>query len=69
MMAEDNLEFHDPTWLPKGNEATNVVVPDITDENNFIIVNPEEIGIAGLNYISLFSYFYTVSCIFKNDGN
>ncbi|XP_043264680.1 aminopeptidase N [Colletes gigas] len=54
MMSQDKLEFHKPCplWLTKENEPKNFTVPDITDENNFIIVNPEEIGIFPVNYDS-----------------
>lgn len=46
MMSEEKLEFHKPCplWLTKGNEPKNLTVPDIADEDHFIIVNPEEIG-------------------------
>ncbi|XP_029035079.1 aminopeptidase N isoform X2 [Osmia bicornis bicornis] len=54
MMSEEKLEFHKPCplWLTKGNEPKNLTVPDITDEDHFIIVNPEEIGMFPVNYDS-----------------
>lgn len=46
MMTQENLEFQPPysLWLTKGKGANNLIIPDTTDENQFIIVNPEEIG-------------------------
>lgn len=47
MMSQDKLEeFHKPCplWFTKGNDPQNLTIPDIADENSFIIVNPEEIG-------------------------
>lgn len=47
MQAEDKLNFSNTkpiVWLKKENEPKNLTIPDITDESNFIIVNPEEIG-------------------------
>jgi hypothetical protein len=47
MQAEDKLDFSNSTpavWLMKRNMPRNFSIPDITDENHFIIVNPEEIG-------------------------
>ncbi|XP_032667689.1 aminopeptidase N [Odontomachus brunneus] len=55
MQAEDKLNFFNtkPTvWLTKQNEPKNLTIPDITDEDNFIIVNPEEIGMFPVNYDS-----------------
>ncbi|XP_054002804.1 aminopeptidase N-like isoform X3 [Hylaeus anthracinus] len=54
MMSQDKLEFHKPCplWLTKADEPKNFTIPDIADENNFIIVNPEEIGIFPVNYDS-----------------
>ena len=52
MMSQEKLEFQKPcpSWLTKGHEPKNLTIPDITDENNFIIVNPEEIGMFPVNY-------------------
>lgn len=47
MQAEDNLNFHDtkPTvWLRKEIVPKNLTMLDLTNKDNFIIVNPEEIG-------------------------
>lgn len=47
MQAQDKLNFDitKPTvWLKKENVPKNFTISDITDKNNFIIVNPEEIG-------------------------
>jgi len=47
MQAQNKLNFHNtkPTvWLKKENEPKNYTISDITDKDNFIIVNPEEIG-------------------------
>ncbi|XP_076247604.1 aminopeptidase N [Calliopsis andreniformis] len=54
MISQDKLEFHKPCplWLTKSNEPKNLTIPDITDENKFIIVNPEEIGVFPVNYDS-----------------
>ncbi|XP_014485888.1 PREDICTED: aminopeptidase N [Dinoponera quadriceps] len=55
MQAEDKLNFSNtkPTvWLTKENEPKNFTISDITDEDNFIIVNPEEIGMFPVNYDS-----------------
>lgn len=45
-MTQEKLTFQEPChlWLTKGNSAKNLTVPDNTNENHFIIVNPEEIG-------------------------
>ncbi|XP_076169474.1 aminopeptidase N isoform X2 [Ptiloglossa arizonensis] len=52
MMSQDNLDFQNRPilWLTKANEPKNYTIEDITDENNFIIVNPEEIGIFPVHY-------------------
>ncbi|XP_017760428.1 PREDICTED: aminopeptidase N [Eufriesea mexicana] len=52
MMTQENLEFHPPynLWLTKGKGANNLIIADTTDENQFIIVNPEEIGMFPVNY-------------------
>lgn len=53
MQAEDKLNFSNtkPTvWLTRQNEPKNLTIPDITDEDNFIIVNPEEIGTRALHF-------------------
>lgn len=55
MQAENNLNFHNtkPTvWLKKENEPKNLTITDITSKDNFIIVNPEEIGMFPVNYDS-----------------
>ncbi|CAL1682755.1 unnamed protein product [Lasius platythorax] len=55
MQAESNLNFHNakPTvWLKKDNEPKNLTISDITSKDNFIIVNPEEIGMFPVNYDS-----------------
>ncbi|XP_072760401.1 aminopeptidase N [Anoplolepis gracilipes] len=55
MQAENNLNFHNtkPTvWLRKENEPKNLTISDITSKENFIIVNPEEIGMFPVNYDS-----------------
>lgn len=47
MQAQDKLNFHNtkPTlWLKKENVPKNLTISDITNKDNFIIVNPEEIG-------------------------
>jgi len=47
MQAQDKLDFSNSTpavWLMKRNMPRNFSIPDITDENHFVIVNPEEIG-------------------------
>jgi len=47
MQAQNKLDFSNSTpavWLMKKNMPRNFSIPDITDENYFIIVNPEEIG-------------------------
>lgn len=47
MQAEDKLNFSNtkPTvWLRKENDLRNLTIPDIADGDNFIIINPEEIG-------------------------
>jgi aminopeptidase N len=55
MQAQDKLNFHNakPTvWLKKENIPKNLTITDITEKNNFIIVNPEEIGMFPVNYDS-----------------
>ncbi|KAM0725601.1 Aminopeptidase N [Formica fusca] len=55
MQAEDNLNFHDtkPTvWLRKEIVPKNLTMLDLTNKDNFIIVNPEEIGMFPVNYDS-----------------
>ncbi|CAL7933658.1 unnamed protein product [Xylocopa violacea] len=54
MISQEKLEFHGPCrlWLTKDNKITNLTIPDTTDENHFIIVNPEEIGMFPVNYDS-----------------
>ncbi|XP_011688674.1 PREDICTED: aminopeptidase N [Wasmannia auropunctata] len=55
MQAQDKLNFSNtkPTvWLKKENVPKNFTIPDITDKENFIIVNPEEIGLFPVNYDS-----------------
>lgn len=47
MQAQDKLNFDNTkpiAWLKRENEPKNITMSDITDKNNFIIVNPEEIG-------------------------
>lgn len=55
MMSQDNLDFQNRPilWLTKANEPKNYTIEDITDENNFIIVNPEEIGTKILENLEL----------------
>ncbi|XP_015435689.1 PREDICTED: aminopeptidase N isoform X1 [Dufourea novaeangliae] len=52
MVSQEKWEFYKPCpqWLTKSNEPKNLTVQDITDKNNFIIVNPEEIGLFPVNY-------------------
>ncbi|KAK1121271.1 hypothetical protein K0M31_010578 [Melipona bicolor] len=52
MISQEKLEFQAPCrlWLTKGIKAKNLT--DITNENQFIIVNPEEIGMFPVNYDS-----------------
>ncbi|XP_006615840.1 aminopeptidase N [Apis dorsata] len=54
IMTQEKLTFQEPChlWLTKGNSAKNLTVPDNTNENHFIIVNPEEIGMFPVNYDS-----------------
>lgn len=50
--TEDKWELDKPCllWLTKSNEPINLTIPDTYDEDNFIIVNPEEIGMFPVNY-------------------
>ncbi|KAG5316288.1 AMPN Aminopeptidase, partial [Pseudoatta argentina] len=53
MQAQYKLNFHNtkPTvWLKKENVPKNYTISDITDKDNYIIVNPEEIGMFPVNY-------------------
>ncbi|XP_020279836.1 aminopeptidase N isoform X2 [Pseudomyrmex gracilis] len=55
MQAQDKLNFSNtkPTvWLTRKIEPKNLTIPDITIKDNFIIVNPEEIGMFPVNYDS-----------------
>ncbi|KAL6259505.1 hypothetical protein P5V15_009423 [Pogonomyrmex californicus] len=55
MQAQNKLNFSNtkPTvWLKKENIPKNLTISDITDKDNFIIVNPEEIGMFPVNYDS-----------------
>ncbi|XP_012234176.1 aminopeptidase N [Linepithema humile] len=55
MQAQNKLNFYNtkPTvWLTKENEPRNLTITDISDKNNFIIVNPEEIAMFPVNYDS-----------------
>ncbi|XP_077262142.1 aminopeptidase N isoform X3 [Temnothorax americanus] len=55
MQAQDKLNFNNtkPTvWLKKETVPKNFTITDITNKNNFIIVNPEEIGMFPVNYDS-----------------
>lgn len=81
MQAENNLNFHNtkPTvWLKKENEPKNLTITDITSKDNFIIVNPEEIGrqishiyekisqiLTIYEYVKLFN-FYIAFIAYKN---
>ncbi|KAG7187593.1 hypothetical protein KM043_016661 [Ampulex compressa] len=52
MVSEENLDFREMKpnfWLTKGQDHQK---EDITDEDHFIIVNPEEIGMFPVNYDS-----------------
>nr|XP_033335064.1 aminopeptidase N [Megalopta genalis] len=50
--TEDKWELDKPCrlWLTKSNEPINLTIPDTYDEDKFIIVNPEEIGMFPVNY-------------------
>ncbi|KAL6427644.1 hypothetical protein ACFW04_008841 [Cataglyphis niger] len=55
MQAQDNLNFQNTNpivWLRKETEPKNLTITDITSKDNFIIVNPEEIGMFPVNYDS-----------------
>ncbi|XP_071858487.1 aminopeptidase N [Bombus fervidus] len=51
-ISQEQLDIQESCflWLTKGNKVENVT--DIADENQFIIVNPEEIGMFPVNYDS-----------------
>ncbi|EFN67471.1 Aminopeptidase N [Camponotus floridanus] len=52
---QNNLNFHNTkpiVWLRKENEPKNLTILDFTTKDNFIIVNPEEIGMFPVNYDS-----------------
>lgn len=47
VQVQNNLNFHNTKpiiWLRKENEPKNLTISDFTTKDNFIIVNPEEIG-------------------------
>ncbi|XP_011162237.2 aminopeptidase N [Solenopsis invicta] len=53
IQAQDKLNFQNtkPTvWLKKESVPKNFTITDVTDKDNFIIVNPEEIGMFPVNY-------------------
>ncbi|XP_050476325.1 aminopeptidase N isoform X1 [Bombus huntii] len=52
MISQEKLNIQESCllWLTKGNKMKNVT--DIANENQFIIVNPEEIGMFPVNYDS-----------------
>ncbi|GAB1859229.1 Aminopeptidase N [Camponotus japonicus] len=55
VQVQNNLNFHNTkpiVWLRKENEPKNLTISDFTTKDNFIIVNPEEIGIFPVNYDS-----------------
>ncbi|XP_076397780.1 aminopeptidase N isoform X2 [Megachile rotundata] len=54
MISQEKLDFQNqrPLWLTKKNKPEDLKIPDITDDNHFIIVNPEEIGMFPVNYDS-----------------
>ncbi|KOC69113.1 Aminopeptidase N [Habropoda laboriosa] len=54
MMTQEKLEFQIPCklWLTRRNEPKNLTLYNIAGENEFVIVNPEEIGMFPVNYDS-----------------
>lgn len=55
VQVQNDLNFHNTkpiVWLRKENEPKNLTISDFTTKDNFIIVNPEEIGMFPVNYDS-----------------
>lgn len=54
MLTQEKLEIEKPCtlWLTKGHEPKNLTIYNIAEEDQFIIVNPEEIGMFPVNYDS-----------------
>ncbi|XP_026673991.1 aminopeptidase N isoform X2 [Ceratina calcarata] len=52
MMSQENLEYRPPCrlWLIKDKPEKNLTVPDNVTDDQFVIVNPEEIGMFPVNY-------------------
>lgn len=54
MISQEKLEYQPPCrlWLLEGQTEKNLTIPDETSDDQFIIVNPEEIGMFPVNYDS-----------------
>lgn len=51
MLSESNMNFNRTIyWLTASHEPENMTIPDIAIEDDYIIVNPEEIGVYPVNY-------------------
>ncbi|KAJ8681943.1 hypothetical protein QAD02_017735 [Eretmocerus hayati] len=46
----DNSDYKPKAWLLKGKSKQDLNIPDIDGKENFVVVNPEEIGLFPVNY-------------------
>ncbi|XP_014203652.1 aminopeptidase N [Copidosoma floridanum] len=46
----NSSDYAPKAWLLESKDKQNLTIPDIADKNNFVVINPEEIGLFPVNY-------------------